>query len=43
MGSDFYGSYWFLRGEGRRAEPEGTKGPAEVLTKVHRLLQKGAG
>jgi hypothetical protein len=39
VGSDFYGSYWFVSGQNRQKERTGFKRPAEVLTEVLHWLK----
>ena len=42
VGSDFYGSYWFVAGQSRQKERMGPKSPAEVLTEVIHWLKSPA-
>jgi len=39
VGSDFYGSYWFVSGQSREKERSAFKDPAEVLTEVLHWLK----
>ena len=42
VGSDFYGSYWFLSGQSRQKKRLGLKSPAEILTEVLHWLKSPA-
>jgi hypothetical protein len=39
VGSDFYGSYWFISGTSSERERDGSKSPSEVLTEVLQWLK----